>query len=143
MTTTDDIFAQQILDDGNNPRLREQIPNLALVGVSRANRVTIAAGLQNLSEQPSEVDPIGIGFQLVENADALQVTIAIELLDLNRRQRSRRRIDGGMKAQIARDLCEIVLGGKRLEGGCIHGLFCKCYAMIFVIGSAPSTPTSF
>src|SRR5262249_55086778 len=77
-------------------------------------------------EQAVEVVAVDGGLGGVEDADALEVAVAVELLDLLRGQRSRAAVGTGGEAEVARHPRQFVLPGDDLElrgGGHRHPPF--------------------
>jgi len=80
----DHILAQQVFDDCDKTPVREQVVDVTVLEVSRAYGITVAAGGKDASQECIEVAAVGLGLLLVENAEALEESVTVELFDLPR-----------------------------------------------------------
>jgi len=80
----DHILAQQVFDDRDQAPVREQVVDVTVLEVSRAYGITVAAGGKDASQECIEVAAVGLGLLLVENAEALEESVTVELFDLPR-----------------------------------------------------------
>ena len=74
----DDVLAEQVPDVGHDARVRQEVVDAAVSQVRRADRVTVAALGQHAGQQRVEVATVLGDLLLAENANPLEVAVAVE-----------------------------------------------------------------
>src|SRR5215510_12865749 len=113
----DHVLAQQVFDDGDDARMREQVVNLRVFQMRRADRIAVASGGDDSFEQTVEVTPMRGDLVSIEDADGLEKTVAVERGDLLPRKRQRIFDAEPVKTQVSLDLIEIIVVGNDFELG--------------------------
>src|ERR1700721_1505940 len=80
------ILANQVLDAGHNPSVRQDVVNPSIAEVRRGDRIAVASRGERPGQQLIKVTTDDGYLLLIEDADAGQVTVAIKSCDLLRGQ---------------------------------------------------------
>src|ERR1700722_14844495 len=120
-TPGDHVFTQQVADIRDDPAIGQKIIDAAVLEMGRADRIARSTRGQDAGQEIVEIATILQTLGLVENTNALEISVAVELLDLCDRESLRMFIVDGMEAQVAIHLVDLVLAGNDLEfGGPCH-----------------------
>ena len=126
----DHILPEQIFNDAHKARVRQHVIDAPVAKMRGGNRIAVSARCQRFRQQIVEVAPDFCNFFRIEDANAGQVSIAIERLDLLPRERRRMSSGRRMEAQIAFDRAQ-VLGGRNEIGRRwrVHDLMLPVYRL--------------
>jgi hypothetical protein len=108
---SDHVRAEEVADQGDDARVGEQVVDAPVFPVGGGDGIAVAALGEDAGEQRVEVGPDLRDLGLVEDADATEVAVAVERLDLRGRERLRIPHRAGVEPQIALDRPELVLAG--------------------------------
>src|SRR5262249_30369855 len=119
----DHVLAKQVFDDGDDARAPEQIVYLRVFQMSRADRITVAPGGADPFEQAVEVMAVRADLVFIEDRNAFEKTLAVELRDLLSPKSGRIVDSQRVKAQVSLDLLEFFVLGNDFELGCLSHQF--------------------
>ena len=100
----DDIFANQVLDGGDNAGVGQNIMHTPVIQMCGADAVAVAAGGKMRVRRSSKYARSSV-FRVIENRHRRDVALLVRVRDLPRRECSGRGVFNPPKAQIA------ILGG--------------------------------
>ena len=115
----DYVLAKQIFDDRDDARMREQVINLPIFQMRRADRITVAPCGDDSFEQAVEVAAMRGDLTFIENVNAFEKTVAVERRDLLPRECSWIFDAERVEAQVALDLVKFVVVGNDFELWCL------------------------
>lgn len=104
-----DVFTQQVPDDGDNARSGKQIINRSVFQMSRADRITVAARRRHLRKQAIKVTPMRCHLGFIKNTDRADEAVAIKRINLLTRKQARIFNRARMKIQITLELIQFVI----------------------------------
>ena len=86
-TPADGVVANQVIDAGHNPRMRQEVVDTCMAQVRRDDRVAVAPCCERPGQQFIKVTTDAGYLMFIEDANAGQVTVAIKSCNLLRGER--------------------------------------------------------